>query len=125
MKSEEIKLPPIIRPMLPILTKLKIDVTIGYEIVIGEYRLIPKGTTIWSINNQTTFILAKDEIVKISAKCIGNYTIFVSPIDVLFNMIGFIPTPMPKGKDEWSVSYEDTIPYEIPKYQAFEVTYNK
>lgn len=79
-----------------------------------EYRLIPKGTQIFSINNQTNFITTQDEIIEIKHKGIEGEHIFCELKQLLFNIPGYIPTLIGKGKDEWSLRYSKTEPYSIP-----------
>lgn len=85
--------------------------------IIGEYRLIPQGTEIWSISNQTTFNITQDEIVEIKHTCIGSDYVFIEPRQLIFNIPGYIPTIIGKGRDEWGVSLSKTIPYKVPEPQ--------
>lgn len=84
---------------------------------IDELRLIPKGTKFWSVKNQRNIILDEDAIVEIKHTCIGNNGVFVEPKELIFNMIGHIPTLIGKGTDEWSLNYSSTLPYTISKPQ--------
>ncbi len=86
---------------------------------IGEYRLIPKGTEFWSINNQSVLMSCSDEIIEIKHTCYGIDTVFVVPKQLLFNIPGYIPTLIGKGKDEWSISYSKTRSYSVPEPQFF------
>jgi len=70
------------------------------EIKIGENRLIPNGTKFWSICNQTTILLDEDAIVEIKHTCYGSDVVFVEPKQLIFNMIGYIPGLIGRGKDE-------------------------
>lgn len=81
---------------------------------INEIRLIPKETIVWSIKNQSNIRLVDDTIVQIKHTCIGNDTVFVEPRQLIFNMIGHIPTLIGRGTDEWSLNYSNTLPYNIP-----------
>ncbi len=81
---------------------------------IGENRLIPKGTKFWSIKNQTVIMLDEDAIVEVKHTCMGNDTVFVQPKQLIFNIVGFIPTLINKGTDEWELSYSKTLSYTIP-----------
>ena len=83
--------------------------------MIGQYRIVPKGTEFWSIANQTNFITTKDEIILVKHTCAGSTGIFGEPQQLIFNMVGFIPTIIGKGGDEWSLDYSNTLPYEIPQ----------
>lgn len=80
----------------------------------GEFRLIPAGTKIWSIKNQTTLITEKDEIVEIKHTTFMNDVVFVELKQLLFNLPGHIPTLIGKGTDEWELSYKNTKHYEVP-----------
>lgn len=82
---------------------------------VGKNRLILKGTKIWSINNQTFLILDEDTIVEVKNTCIGSDQVFVKPKQLIFNLMGFIPTLIGKGTDEWEISYSKTLPYTIPE----------
>lgn len=90
---------------------------------IGTYRLIPKGTKFWSINNQSVLSSSADEIVEIGHTCHGNDAVFVKPMQLLFNLPGQIPTLIGKGIDEWEISYSKTLPYNVPEPQGFGWTY--
>lgn len=88
--------------------------------MIDEYRLIPKGTKFWSISNQTTISSDSDEIVQIKHTCHGNDTVFVKPMQLLFNIAGFIPILIAKGSDEWGISLSKTKPYKKPKSEILQ-----
>jgi hypothetical protein len=49
--------------------------------------------------------------------CIGHDGVFVQPKQLIFNMIGHIPTLINRGIDEWELSYSQTQPYTVPKPQ--------
>ena len=85
--------------------------------IIGENRLIPKGTIFWSIKNQTNIMLDEDSIIEITHTCTGSDAVFVKPKQLIFNMIGYIPTLIGKGTDEWVISYSKTLSYTIPEAQ--------
>ena len=87
------------------------------EIKIGENRLIPRGTKFWSIKNQTSIMTDEDEIVEIKQTCLGSDTVFVEPKQLIFNMIGYIPTLIRRGTDEWELSHSKTLPYNVPEPQ--------
>ena len=83
--------------------------------MIGQYRIIPKGTEFWSIKNQSILTSIKDEIVEIKHTCHGSDGVFVEPQQLLYNFAGFIPALIGKGSDEWSLRYSETLPYVIPE----------
>jgi hypothetical protein len=56
----------------------------------------------------------EDEIVKIKHTCYGSDIVFVEPMQLIFNLVGYIPTLIGKGVDEWELSYSKTIKYKIP-----------
>lgn len=85
------------------------------KIEIGENRLIPKGTKFWSIKNQTQIMTDEDEIVGIKHTCIGSDVVFVEPKQLIFNIIGYIPTLIGRGSDEWKLNYSKTLPYVVPE----------
>ena len=87
------------------------------EIKIGENRLIPKGTKFWSIKNQTNILLDENAIVEVKHTCIGSDVVFVEPKQLIFNMIGHIPTLIGRGTDECELSYSKTLPYTVPEAQ--------
>lgn len=92
---------------------------------VGEYRLIPCGTKIWSINSQTNLATTKDEIIEIThTTCYGDL-IFVKRKDLLFNLPGHIPYLIDSGTDEWELCYRVTSKYEIPASKLLEWVYNK
>jgi hypothetical protein len=84
---------------------------------IGEHRLVPKGIKIFSISNQCTFILDNDAIVTVKNRMIGSDGVFVEPMQLLFNLPGQIPYLIGKGKDEWSLSFNETQSYKVPEPQ--------
>ena len=83
--------------------------------MIGQNRIIPKGTEFWSIKNQTVLISKDDEIVKITHTCYGSDVVFVEPQQLLFNIPGFIPTLIGRGCDEWELSISKTKSYTVPE----------
>lgn len=89
---------------------------------VGQLRLLKSGSKVWSISNQANIKLTEDSIVKIKHTCYGNDGVFAEPMQLLFNLPGYIPTIIGKGRDEWSFLFEDSIPYEIPSPQ-FEMKY--
>lgn len=82
---------------------------------IGTYRLIPKNTEFWSIKNQAMISMNENAIIEVKCTCTDNDFVFVKPMQLLFNIPGFIPTLIGKGTDEWSLSYSKTLPYTVPK----------
>lgn len=56
---------------------------------IGGYRIVPKGTIIWSIPHQTTLITNGDELVKITHTTQSS-SVFVEPSQEIFNFGPFI-----------------------------------
>jgi len=84
---------------------------------IGKLRLIKKGTSVWSIANQSMIILVNDSIVEIAHTCYGNDVVFVKPMQILFPLT--IPGIIGKGTDEWSVSYSFTKKYTMPEPTIF------
>lgn len=92
---------------------------------VGEYRLIPCGTIIWSIDAQTNLATTKDEIIEIThTTCYGDL-IFVKRKELLFNLPGHIPYLIDSGTDEWELCYRVTSKYEIPASKLLEWVYNK
>lgn len=89
---------------------------------VGEHRLIPANTKFWSIKNQTSLISDEDQIVEINNTCYLNDLIFVKPMQLLFNIPGYIPTLITKGVDEWELMYSETKPYKVPKPQFITYT---
>jgi hypothetical protein len=89
-----------------------------------ELRLLPKGKTIFSISNQINFITENDIIVEVGG-AINNSTFrFAKQKQLIFNMIGFIPTAIGKGSDEWMLNYDETLPYSVPEPCSFDWSYN-
>jgi hypothetical protein len=88
------------------------------EIKVEEYRLVPRGTEFWSINNQLTLSTCIDQIVEIKHAVIMNKDyVYVKPMQLLFNLPGHIPTLIGQGQDEWGIVLSKTLPYIIPKPQ--------
>ena len=92
---------------------------------IGEYRLVPKGSAIFSIANQCNFILEEDAIVTVKHTMAGSDGVFAEPMQLLYNLPGHIPFLIGKGKDEWSLDFKITKPYRVPEPQFIEFTYGK
>lgn len=93
------------------------------HINIGDLRIIKSGSKVWSIDNQMNLSLCEDTIVRVNQKVIGDTIVFVSPMSEVFNMPGQIPGVVEQGKDEWSLDYDSTEPYEIPNPYGFDLTY--
>lgn len=86
------------------------------KLKVGKLRLLPKGTEVWSINNQANIIITKDTIVEIKHTVFGNDDyVYVQPKQVIFNMVGFIPTLIGLGCDEWGILYSQSKKYNLPK----------
>lgn len=62
-------------------------------------------------------MLDEDAIIEIKITCIGSDVVFVEPKQLIFNMIGYIPTLIGRGTDEWELSYSKTLPYAVPEAQ--------
>jgi len=86
---------------------------------VGKYRLIPKGTVVWSIDHQTNIMFEKDEIVKITNTVILDDNYFYGELSqCLFNFPGFIPGMIGKGSNAGiGIRFSETKPYEVPKPQ--------
>lgn len=92
---------------------------------VGEYRLIPCGTKIWSINSQTNLATTKDEIIEIThTTCYGDY-IYAKRKELLCNYPGYTPYLIDSGKDEWGLLCRTTSKYDIPASKVLECVYNK
>lgn len=83
--------------------------------MIGEYRMIPKGTKVWSTQNQTNILFDEDVIFEITNTCYGSDVVFGIQKQLIFDLTGHIPTLINRGYDEWSVSYSKTLLYTIPE----------
>jgi len=82
------------------------------EAAVGEYRIIPKGTKIWSINNQRTFRLENDELVEITHTTISSDVVFVVPVRKRSPLFYTNTEELIKdSKDEWSVRIRNTKRY--------------
>lgn len=84
-------------------------------IEIDELRLVPKMTPFWSIANQRMILIDQDCIVQVKHTCFGSDTVFVAPMQLIFNIPGYFPTVIGIGSDEWELGYSKTLPFEIPK----------
>jgi hypothetical protein len=84
---------------------------------IGEYRLIPKGVVVWSIDHQSNISFEKDEIVKITTTVILDDNYFYGELSqCLFNAPGLIPGMIGKGSSAGlGIRFSETKPYEVPK----------
>ncbi len=87
-------------------------------------KLIKTGAKIWSINNQMNFILERDVIMEIThTTSISEYVVFGKPMQLLFNIPGYIPTLIGCGTDEWSFNLEGSEDYVVPPPQFYEMVY--
>lgn len=82
---------------------------------INDIRIIPKGTPFWSISNQEMITMSNDLIIQVTATCCGSDYVFAKPMQLIFNLAGYIPTLIGKGTDEIGISLSNTIEYEVPK----------
>jgi hypothetical protein len=95
------------------------------EIEVGKYRLVPKGTEFWSINNQSRLSNTDDQIVEIKHTTVMNKDyVYVKPMQLLFNLPGHIPTLIGQGQDEWGITFSKTLPYEIPSPDFLTFSYS-
>jgi len=90
---------------------------------INEYRIIPNGTKIFSIKNQTELIVSIDELVQIKSICYDSDEIYVQLFHFPVNIPGLLPPIIGKGCDEWILNYSDTLPYTVSQYQEITYTY--
>lgn len=77
------------------------------------YRLIKKDTIVWSIKNQSNIKLVDDSIVEITNTCYNSDGVFCKPMQLLYNLPGYIPTLIGRGSDEWSFLLSSSEPYTI------------
>ena len=79
---------------------------------IGELRLIPKNTPIWSIALQEVVRFDKDMVVRITNTCVDNSTYFYGTLQlVLFEWA--IPGIGDKANGDVGLTYDKTLPYEL------------
>ena len=88
-----------------------------YKMEIGELRLIPKGTKVWSIGLQMTVIFDEDVIVEVTNRIFGDENFFFGKMKMLlFNIPCHIPGLVDKANgDLGSVDIRKTLPYKIPE----------
>lgn len=84
-----------------------------HEVQVGDYRLIPEGTSIWSISAQTLLVVAQSEIVKVNATCTHGNDIFVTPHDLCSPAFGHLSLLSKRGTDEWVVDVAKTLPHNM------------
>jgi len=85
---------------------------------VGDYRLIPKGTEIWSISLQERVIFTKDQVVKITNTIHGNDDSFFGILQLQLYM-HMIPTLIDKTHGEISTSLSVTEKYKLPNSTPF------
>lgn len=83
------------------------------EIKIGDYRLLPKGESLWSIALQHTITFDKDVIIEITNST-GSSSYFGEMRTLLFNLPGYIPTLIKNINGDVLVDINKTTPYQIP-----------
>lgn len=81
-----------------------------------RYRLIPKGTSVFSIALQENIIFEKDMIVQNDGQGFGKLMM------ILFNALGCIPGITTKTNGDISFDIKKSKPYTVSKPQFF--TYN-
>ena len=85
---------------------------------VGDYRLIPKGTEIWSITLQERITFNKDYVVKITNTIHGNDDSFFGILQLELSM-HMIPSLIDKTHGEVTTSLSETEEYELPSGEAF------
>ena len=92
---------------------------------LGKYRLIPKGTLVWSIALQESVRFDKDMIVQLTNGIINHQDAYFGTLQMLlFNMPGQIPTLLPKHNGEVGpFTLKETRHYSVPQPQFFSYTY--
>jgi len=87
------------------------------EIKISDYRLIPSGSGLWSIDLQANIYFKKDSIVEITNTIYGTDDYFYGKIkELLFDIPGFIPTYIDKVNGNIGIEFSKTLPYTKKKY---------
>ena len=90
---------------------------------IGKYRLIPKGTFVWSTKLQSNISFDKDMVVRITHTIISDDASFFGELCIiLFPMT--IPGVITMAHGEISTRLDQTTPYEIPNPQFLDFTYS-
>lgn len=93
---------------------------------VGKYRLIPKGTVVWSIGLQLNIQLVTDEVVKITNTVYCHDDYFYGTLQlVLFNCPGMIPGVLDKHNGDVGLLHSNTRPWKLPKPQFLDFKYNK
>ena len=83
---------------------------------IGTYRLIPAGTTVFSISLQENIKFEKDIITSITNTVYFNDDFVFGTIQtLLFNLPGYIPTLISKNQGDISFKISDTKEYNVPE----------
>ena len=81
---------------------------------IGELRLIPKGTKVFSIILQENVVFDRDVVVKVDARIIGEKNFFFGKMQlILFNFPGAIPGIVDKAHGDLSLDIRNTKPYTL------------
>lgn len=83
------------------------------EAEIGEYRLLPKGESLWAIGIQHNVTFDKDVIIELT-NTTGSSSYFGKMKILLFNLPGQIPTLIDNIHGDVMVEINKTIPYSIP-----------
>jgi hypothetical protein len=83
---------------------------------IGEHRLLPKGTRVFSTALQENVVFDNDVIVTVTNRINGPGSfVFANMQMLLFNFPGHIPTLVEKAHGTLSLKFEDTLPYKVPE----------
>ena len=82
---------------------------------IGELRLIPAGTEVWSISLQERVKFNRDVVVKITNTVAFDDDFVFGMIQLTLFLAGPFPGIMDKVNGDIDFSYKDTLPYELPK----------
>jgi len=82
---------------------------------VGGYLLIPKGKQVWNIEFQSNISFEEDQIIELTHNVwSGNYG-YGKLKQLLWNIPGFIPTLIDKGKGEIGFNFEGITQYIVPK----------
>ena len=66
---------------------------------VGNYLLIPKGKQVWNIEFQSNISFEEDQIVELTHNIYSGDYGYGKLKQLLWNIPGFIPTLIDKGKD--------------------------
>jgi len=84
---------------------------------VGDYRTLPKGTTVWSIEYQTHIVFEQDEIIEVTHTTVYGDLFFGKLKQIIYQHM--FPGLIDKGDGEIETLFSKTTDFKMPEPGIF------